>query len=241
MLCLEFCRILSKSLVHLNCFSISNQLAFSFCSPLCVFSFALFYFKQQFYCTDRTWIVGDSIVKGAGFHHCQLKGSGTSYWLGEGGAKLVRIPNLVKSSLSLYPFPTTLIVHAGTCDLFSVPLFDVRQRILDTLTTLRNMLPNTRIIWSDVLQRRYYHREDEPGCGKSCLITINKFAFKVCKSIGNACVARHYKVIFPADRSLYHRDGLHLSDKGSAVFRNSLQRALLYFNEFPEEVSFLSL
>ena len=154
MLCLEFVgfyQYLWSTLIVIQFWH------FCCCSPLCFcfFSFALFYFKQQFYCTDRTWIVGDSIVKGAGFHHCQLKGSGTTYWLGERGALLVRIPNLVKSSFSFYPFPTTLIVHAGTNDRFSVPLFDVRQRIIDTLTTLRNMLPQTRIIWSDVLQIIY--------------------------------------------------------------------------------------
>ena len=99
----------------------------------------------------RTWIMGDSFITHAGKFQEQLRGGGTVSWKGLGGARIAGLGNKLHFHLRRFPYPTTLIIHLGCNDIFKSHLGDIRSRIKLDLKTIRNILPNTRIIWSDVL------------------------------------------------------------------------------------------
>ena len=149
--------------------------------------------------------------------------------------------NRLKKYLAKEPYPNTLIIHVGACDLFSFPVHILRAEIKELLWDIRRLLPKTRIIWSDILLRYAYDDEREEGGGKSSTINLNKSALRVCRAIGNAHVIRNYNVICPSRhrlRKVFRPDHLHLNDHGNAVFRDTLSKALVFFNSCPESVSY---
>lgn len=121
-------------------------------------------------------------------------------WLG--GARLGGVINRVANVLSKEPYPTTIIVHIGTNDVFTD--FHTRNKvgISELLFGLRNLLPTTRIIWSDILLRLFYYGETIKGAGKRTVIALNKHARKSCKVTGSYALS-HYPSISVHDHALY--------------------------------------
>ena len=186
--------------------------------------------------------MGDSIVNWAGQHNSQIEGAGRTYWKGRGGSRLDDVIVRLKSYLSKYPYPNTLVLHIGTCDLFSEKQHILRNKIENLLRSVRELLPNTRIIWSDILLRTKYKGEFRKGGGKSTVINLNKRALKVCKSIGNAHVIRNYRVFNQNEgHNLYDAGGLHLNPEGNRVFRESLGKALIFLNAHPWNTAYTSV
>ena len=64
------------------------------------------------------------------------------------------------------------------------------------------LLPNTKIVWSDILMRRYWHKERD--------------------------VIRRPN-IRSTEINIYRHDGTHLSDTGNAVYLNNVQEAIEYY------------
>jgi hypothetical protein len=60
------------------------------------------------------------------------------------------------------------------------------------LEDIRNLLPDTRIIWSVIMMRLRYDGELNEGGGKASVINLNKKALNVVKAIKNAHVIRSY-------------------------------------------------
>ena len=147
-----------------------------------------------------------------------------------GGTRAAGLTNIISRYLSYkIPYPTTIIFHLGACDLFRSHQGDIRTRVKNNLEAVRNLLPNTRLIWSDILPRREYRDEENKGAGKKVTTNINRFAHKICKQLGNAHVIKHPSIT-PDKASLYCEDKLHLSDTGSERFRQDLADALVFFN-----------
>ena len=109
----------------------------------------------------RTWIVGDSFVARAGKNEPQLAGGGSVFWKGVGGLRIAGLDNRMRSYLYRWrvPYPSTIVLHVGCNDLFRSNLGDIRSRIKENLLAIRNTLPQTTIIWSDVLPRHAYFEE----------------------------------------------------------------------------------
>ena len=184
----------------------------------------------------RTWIIGDSLIGQAGSTNAQLAGGGEVTWKGVGGSRffglvkrLLRYQSLLGNS-----WPTTIILHVGTCELFRNKLGDIRRRLRETLLGFRELCPQSRIIWSDILPRRFYEEEFEEGCGKRSTITLNKYAHQVIrKELTNSCYIRHSHIFNPAKVALFAPDGLHLSDEGKVALQKNLSEGLVFFNANP--------
>ncbi|XP_072049929.1 uncharacterized protein [Amphiura filiformis] len=101
----------------------------------------------------RTWILGDSIIRRAGNKNTQLHGGGECYWDGKPGGQISFIISRLRWLLGQYQFPTTIILHIGTNDIFKANLGQLRSSITEMLMTIRQLLPFTRIVWSDILFR----------------------------------------------------------------------------------------
>jgi lysophospholipase L1-like esterase len=185
----------------------------------------------------RTWLVGDSIIFHVGKTNTQLQGGGLVIWKGLSGAKISGLRNRLSRMLHKYEYPTTIILHLGTNDIFNANLGVIRARIKSNLQDVRNLLPNTRVIWSDILPRRKYKLERKEGAGKKCTIDLNKYAHQICDEIRNACVIRSSHIFNPLVKELFH-DDVHLSDVGAAHFKLHLSNALSSFNRYPEVTNF---
>ncbi len=197
-----------------------------------------------FICAEmRTWIVGDSLIRDAGENNPQLLGGGRVVWLGLSGARLINIENRFRRRLFRNEFPTTVIIHLGTNDVLRSPTIEIRGRILETLVTLRRLLPTTRIIWSAILPRLGYAEEKTPGAGGRCTVNLNKYARSVVRSGllgGNAHAISHSGSFNPRRRNvdgpLYRYDCVHLTPLGSSLLRENFQNALVHFNSHPGDL-----
>ncbi|XP_038062831.1 LIM domain-binding protein 3-like isoform X2 [Patiria miniata] len=183
--------------------------------------------------TTRTWVVGDSIVFRAGDHAPNEPALGLITWRGVRGAKISSMIPSIRAQLQHSPVPTTIVIHLGTNDLFSIPVKEIRGRLEEGLQGLRHMLPHTRIVWSDILLRLFYYGEERPGVGKKNVNALNKYAHRVCKNLGNAHGIVHSCTINSSQQSLYWRDGLHLSTLGSQQFCKNISAALAFFTSHP--------
>ena len=127
----------------------------------------------------RTWAVGDSIVnRAAGQSNPQLNGDGVVLWKGLPGAKCAGVVNRLIRLLQKNPFPTTIILHLGTNNIFKGSQKEILKRLRENLLGIRKLLPNIRLIWSDVLVRVGYSEEQNAGAGKKVMRHINKAAHK---------------------------------------------------------------
>ena len=188
---------------------------------------------------SRVWVVGDSIVFWAGRSDPRHSAAGRVTWLGVRGAKLSTLMPAVHSHLKSRPVPQVLIVHVGTNDIFSVPVGVLRRKIEGCLNDLRTLLPNTRIIWSDILPRLFYHGERTPGAGKLLNAALNRYAHSLCRRLGVPVIV-HYRRIIPGDHALFRRDGLHLFNSGNTTFRDNIYNALEFFRAHPHDLFFPS-
>ena len=110
------------------------------------------------------------------------------------GAKLHELIPMLNRHLKSRPAPKTLVIHLGTNDLFSTSVMELRCKIKMYLCTVRELLPTTRIVWSDILYRLFYYGETKHGVGKTNFRALNKFAHRVCCQIGNASAIIHAHV-----------------------------------------------
>ena len=134
----------------------------------------------------------------------QLRGGGTCPWRGKGGAKIGDVRSLVVSTLNRKRFPTTLIIHIGTNDIFQGnSLGVVRFQVEESLKAIRVLLPETRLIWSDILYRAFYLHESSHNAGKRSANNINRYVHKIVRSMPNAYYISHAHQIQPSDHSVY--------------------------------------
>ena len=209
------------------------------CFFLSLLCFALcfnFYFATGG--TVRTWIVGDSIINWAGQRQPQLGGAGMVFWSGIGGARIAGVANRLKRCLNKRPFPTTLILHLGTNDIFASHIHEIRQRVEATLSDVRNLLPSTRILWSKILPRCYFHNGHRRGAGPRAARNINKYATRIARNMPNTHVISHAQLFPVSAHQLFRFDGLHLSEEGLTLFRSHLETAINFFNMCPEELEY---
>jgi len=189
----------------------------------------------------RTWIVGDSMVSRAGSSNLQLRGAGSVTWVGQGGARCNGVANRISRCLRSNPYPTTVIIHLGTNDIFHDKTWNIKKKVKENLSAVRNLLPNARLIWSDILVRLMYADEINDGAGKRNMRTINKRAHKIMREQlpGDNKVIVH-SGIFQAGRrrvgnqQLFEYDCTHPTAFGLQLLRNNWSDALLYFNRNPQ-------
>ena len=120
-----------------------------------------------------------------------------------------------------------MIVQLGSNDLAERNSVDLTNDIKADILRIKLLLPNTRVIWSEILMRRYWHKAI---CGKKIELARKRVNLAVKKAmlLESFCVVRHPN-IRARELNLFRFDGTHLSDTGYAVYLNNIQGALEYF------------
>jgi hypothetical protein len=108
------------------------------------------------------WIIGSSIIKHA-FTYARTTYDGISlglnrrncsiWWQGNGGMHWDELVPRIKYLLKIERAPDMLIVHCGGNNLGYHHLHKLRLQIKASLNRVQKMLPNVKIIWSQILPR----------------------------------------------------------------------------------------
>ena len=80
-------------------------------------------------------------------------------------------------------------LHLGTKDILKEILGQIRHRVKESLKVIRNILPNTRLIWSDILLRAKYQGKVKGGAGKRCTWDLNMYAKKITHTLQNTPIS----------------------------------------------------
>jgi lysophospholipase L1-like esterase len=163
----------------------------------------------------------------------QLAGGGEVTWRGHGGARIGGLRSMLNFCLNRKRYPTTIVIHLGSNDIFNDTTANIRGRVEENLKMVRQLFPQTRIIWSDIIFRAFYMGEESKKAGRRCATNINRFARKVCLSIPNTYFICHSHVFKPSNQSLYAYDGVHLSEKGKELLLANWAGGLSYLNRNP--------
>ncbi|XP_078315322.1 uncharacterized protein LOC111107615 [Crassostrea virginica] len=139
----------------------------------------------------HVWVVGSSIVKRA-FVAARNRTGGVClglqrlginiWWQGKGGMVWLDMYKKIKTLLKVNDKPQYLILHCGANDVGSTPLKSLIQNIKTSLGKIQLLLPNTKIIWSQLLPRRQWrYSVDVKAMNKSLKRLNSSIAAEVVK------------------------------------------------------------
>ncbi|XP_071173096.1 uncharacterized protein [Mytilus edulis] len=181
------------------------------------------------------WIVGSSLIRNA-FVHARSRTGGVNlglhrigvkiWWQGYGGMGLKDLESTIKRLMKYEKAPKYLVLHIAGNDLGKTKLGFLRNEIKATLEKVQSYLPNSSIVWSQILPRTNWRHSKSQDSMMACRIRINSaIASFVLKN------GRHY-IKYPdiLPNSIFLKeDGVHLTDLGNDIFLNNLQGALEMF------------
>lgn len=178
--------------------------------------------------TIRIWIVGHSIVHWAA-DRARQSGLGDGLglpqhvqvsWISRRGMRWREFLPLIKRRVLLLGPPSAIVVQLGENDMVSFPCYTLRTVILQDLRELAAMVPNTKLIWSQLLQRRIWWGSPCPASTEKVRKRINSAVGKLVVSLGG-CVIPHPRISFK-EEVLYRADGVHLSTSGNDVWLDAV-------------------
>ncbi|VDI19047.1 Hypothetical predicted protein [Mytilus galloprovincialis] len=174
------------------------------------------------------WIVGSSLIRNA-FVHARSRTGGVNlglhrigvkiWWQGYGVMGLKDLESTIKK-------PKYLVLHIAGNDLGKTKIGFLRNEIKATLEKVQSYLPNSSIVWSQILPRTNWRHSNSHDSMMACRIRINSaIASFVLKNGGHYI---KYPDILP-NSTFLKEDGVHLTDLGNDIFLNNLQGALEMF------------
>jgi len=149
---------------------------------------------------------------------------------------------LLCSELATKAAPKYIIFHVGGNDIISCNLKTFTGLIRKDVDELAVFVPDTTLIWSDILPRRNWGEGIELNEIKRLETKrkrINRLVRKQVAVWGGKFIA--HPEITHSNRSLYFNDEIHLSDWGNDIFLNVLQGGLEMFILYPDTQCFPEL
>lgn len=183
----------------------------------------------------KVWILGDSLVRRAG-EYATSRGKrdlGTERdtqvrWFGRGGLELHNIPRSLQDLLRHHATPNLIILHVGSNNIGKHPVKLCRQAVEEVLLSTRQLLPESHVCYSEIIPRLFYYGRGEgphsqPALDK-CRKNINRYAKSRIKRMFRASYLQHR--FHSQDHELFHRDGVHLSDRGNELLIGDFEMTL---------------
>ena len=191
------------------------------------------------------WIVGSSIIRWAGVY-AKSRPGGASLglqrknvlvrWFGQAGMTWNQFDNRIQGLLKTNPIPNYIIIQLGSNDLTGIDLkakgehlksVELIHNIECSILRLKTLVPSVHLIWSDILPRCYWHGAKSPAKVEKSRKRVNG-AVRALFLRNGEMVLRHPSIRVQ-ELGLYRRDGVHLSDKGNAIYLNNVQGGLESF------------
>ena len=191
----------------------------------------------------NVWIFGHSLVDWAekrakspefGMQLGMDPNSVRVWWKGVQGMTWDQlVPQLHQLKLN-WPNPDLLLIHLGDNDINKSTTEDLLSAIKRDLTSIHSIFPRCRIVWSDILPRRFWKDgsgiiEDVDGSVNTLCGTINRRVHSIVAELGGSAVT-HESI----GSGLYRPNGIHLSKRGIDTFNLNLQD---YLEKWESEMS----
>jgi hypothetical protein len=88
------------------------------------------------------------------------------------------------------------------------------------LLRLQALLPSFKIVWSEILQRRYWYHANDSKAVESADMRMNRES-EILSSFGGYTTC--YITIPASEKSLFRYEGTHLSNIGINIYLNTIQ------------------
>lgn len=194
----------------------------------------LLFFSQVFFSLFNLdiWVLGDSIPYWAGVRARQtgkenLNTQAMIGWWGIRGLKWADFRRSVECAVLLNQPPKIVFIHLGVNDFGYTPLHKIRNMIKREIAYFSNGLPNSVLIWVDILQRVRWGGVSTNSKIEAVRKRINRWGtLQVCRH------SKHDKLILDIDSrtpGFYIPDGVHLSDVGLAVYLDGIRDKILMY------------
>ena len=150
----------------------------------------------------------------------------TIWWQWRGGLTLNRLNGHIRTLIRLEDTPNYIVIHIVGNDIGNVRVGYLLYLLVNFMSWLSHEMPNTEIIWSQILPRKTWRYSNNTKSMEDCRRKLNS-------SLGRYMV-RHddYYIKYPdikPDNIFISSDGVHLTKLGNIIFLNTLQGALEYF------------
>ncbi|KAJ8304431.1 hypothetical protein KUTeg_018014 [Tegillarca granosa] len=157
--------------------------------------------------------------------HLRLEQQGVHInWMGKRGMKWHNVLTTVSKNIRNFPVPRILILHVGGNDLIDYTTSMLCAKIEYDISILAQWLPNTIIIWSDILPRLYWRGSLNIKAIEKKRKRVNRSGRRSAFLVGGRVI--HHQDITYDCPSLFRADKVHLTDVGNALFLNNLQNEL---------------
>ena len=117
-----------------------------------------------------------------------------------------------------------LVLHCGGNDVGQYSVADLRHYIKSQICYLKKKLPNTKIVWSQILPRGNWRYSDNAKAMNRVRIRLNSAVATEAIRLNGGYIK--YPDLVLSSTALWSVDGVHLSDLGNDLFLNTLQSAL---------------
>ncbi|XP_061183336.1 uncharacterized protein LOC133191607 [Saccostrea echinata] len=179
------------------------------------------------------WIVGSSIIKWA-FYYARKSLDGVDlglrrrnyriFWQGKGGMKWFDLIPKIKLLLRYESPPEILIIHCGGNDIGKIPLLQLRSIMSSALEELKQLLPKTTLVWSNMLPRISWRFSSNSKAQNLATVRLNNFMNHLITVNGGFFIK--YPEITWDSKEMFSSDGVHLSYFGNCFLLFNLQRTL---------------
>ena len=103
------------------------------------------------------------------------------------------------------------------------------NELIELILRLRTLYPGLKLIWSKILQRRYWHNANNQVAIETSRKRVNLAIKNIfLNEIQKGGIIRHPNITVK-EKSLFRYDGVHLSDVGNNIYLNNIQGALEAF------------
>lgn len=193
--------------------------------------------------------MGSSIIKHA-FLAAMLRTGGINlglerlgikiWWQGYAGLKFTDLKKKVMYLTRLEEAPDFLVIHCGGNDLGDWSLAELIEYMSQSITSLAELLPKTKLVWSQILPRKSYRYSSDLEAMERNRKRFNRAMQQHVKyrTWGGAYI-KHPDIIRNINQFLGN-DNVHLNPLGNNKFLSDIQGGLEYFRKglgtvFPDE------
>lgn len=121
-----------------------------------------------------------------------------------------------------------IVLHCGGNDIGILPLKDLMQLTVNTIRFVAlHKFPGVKLIWSQILPRHNWKYSNNQHAMEKARKRLNSLAAKTVLDLGGAYIK--HPQIYLNSRILFHSDGVHLSDRGNAIFLRDIKSAIEHF------------
>ena len=150
------------------------------------------------------------------------------FWQGKGGMKWNEVLPKVRTLLRIEDPPAYLMIHCCGNDIAGkTNSITLRHDIESDLITLSRMLPNTTLVWSQVLPRLKWRDEDDHRAVNKIRRRINSKIATFVMRMGGRYI--RYPELCEQNVGFFDSDKVHLTQSGNDMFLYHIQQAFQLF------------